>query len=192
MRKVKRTLNDLEENSCEYFKLISKIRNLKLDEGEDTINVDEWTREENNKMQHCDNLMDDLDDYIKDQQNKEWQEISQREYKLEEDRRQKRMEDEDVRFERLRRLKLEDEEKKMKRQEAHEQKEKLLKLEITKFDSTIIDWVRFWEQFNEEIDKCKYYAPITKFFYLRELLTAQPKTEIAGLHFTDDGYRSAK
>jgi hypothetical protein len=74
------------------------------------------------------------------------------------------MEDEDVRFERLRRLKLEDEEKKMKRQEAHEQKEKLPKLEITKFDSTIIDWVRFWEQFNEEIDKCKYYAPITKFF----------------------------
>lgn len=31
-----------------------------------------------------------------------------------------------------------------------------------KFDGTATDWVRFWKQFEEEINKCKRYAAITK------------------------------
>ena len=71
-------------------------------------------------------------------------------------------------------------------------KAKLPKLQLVKFDGTITDWVRFWEQFEEEIDKSKHYAAVTKFSYLLELLTSQPKTEITGLPFTEEGYETAK
>ena len=43
---------------------------------------------------------------------------------------------------------------------------KLLKLVITKFDGTFMDWPRFWGQFSETIDKTSV-AAITKFSYLR-------------------------
>ena len=47
-------------------------------------------------------------------------------------------------------------------------KAKLLRLQISKFDGTILEWVRFWEQFSMEIDNTSY-PPLTKFSYLREL-----------------------
>ena len=50
----------------------------------------------------------------------------------------------------------------------------------------------FGNCFEEEIDKSERYAPVTKFSYLRELLSYQPKTEIAGLPFTEEGYVKAK
>ena len=40
------------------------------------------------------------------------------------------------------------------------------------------DWIQFWQHFEKTIDKCKNYAAITKFIYLRELLTNQARTEI--------------
>ena len=50
-------------------------------------------------------------------------------------------------------------------------------MEILKSDDTVTDWVEFWEQFEEEIDRCKQDAVTTKFFYLGELLSNQQKTE---------------
>lgn len=47
---------------------------------------------------------------------------------------------------------------------------KLPKLVITKFDGSHMDWPRFWGQFSENIDKTSV-APVTKFTYLRELVT---------------------
>ena len=46
---------------------------------------------------------------------------------------------------------------------------KLLKLVITKFDRSFMDWLQFWGQFSETIDKTSV-AAITKLSYLRELL----------------------
>ena len=56
-------------------------------------------------------------------------------------------------------------------------KAKLPRLQISKFDGTILDWVRFWEQFSTEIDNTSY-PPVTKLSYLRELLSSTPKEEI--------------
>ena len=54
-----------------------------------------------------------------------------------------------------------------------------------------LDWNRFWEQFESEIDKTSKPA-VTKFAYLRELLGERPKTEILGLPYTEDGHKKAK
>ena len=44
---------------------------------------------------------------------------------------------------------------------------KLPKLEITKFQGTFLDWMRFWNQFETEIDKAKL-TQVAKFSYLKE------------------------
>ena len=70
-------------------------------------------------------------------------------------------------------------------------KAKLPRLQISKFDGTILDWVRFWEQFSTEIDSTSY-PPVTKLSYLRELLSNTPKEEISGLPFNANGYEKAE
>ena len=89
-------------------------------------------------------------------------------------------------------MEFEFEEKRMKQKMEEQQKPKVSKLHVSKFDGTVTDWVQFWEQFEKKIDKCKHYAAITKLSYLRELLSNQPKTEITGLPFTEQGYEKAK
>ena len=68
---------------------------------------------------------------------------------------------------------------------------KLPKLVITKFDGSHMDWPRFWGQFSENIDKTSV-APITKFTYLRELVTPQVSRTIEALPFTAEGYNREK
>ena len=59
---------------------------------------------------------------------------------------------------------------------------KLPKFVISKFDGSFMDWPRFWGQFSEAIDKSSI-APITKFTYLRELLSPKAKVVSKPCHF---------
>ena len=68
---------------------------------------------------------------------------------------------------------------------------KLSKLAITKFEGTHLDWFRFWNQFEAEIDKAEISA-ISKFPYLREFLVPKLRALIDGLPFTPEGYARAK
>lgn len=68
---------------------------------------------------------------------------------------------------------------------------KLPKLEITKFQGTFLDWMRFWNQFETEIDKAKL-TQVAKFSYLKELLVPSVRASIDGLPFTTEGYERAK
>ena len=54
---------------------------------------------------------------------------------------------------------------------------KLLKLVITKFNGTYADWLRFWGQYSETIEKTSV-PPVTKFIYLRELLDAKVRKTV--------------
>ena len=65
-------------------------------------------------LQLYENILDDMEDYMKEQQHKEEEETRKKEKMLEEDKRQKMLEEEEQRFERQRRFELELEEKKMK------------------------------------------------------------------------------
>ena len=51
---------------------------------------------------------------------------------------------------------------------------KLPKLEISKFKGSHIDWVRFWNRFEAEIDSVTL-AEVSKFSYLKELLLPQAR-----------------
>ena len=62
-------------------------------------------------------------------------------------------------------------------------KVKLPKLIISKFQGTHIDWYRFWNQFEAEIDRANIDA-VGKFSYLKELLLPKVRVHIEGLPFT--------
>ena len=47
-------------------------------------------------------------------------------------------------------------------------KAKLPKLVISKFEGTALDWFRFWNQFETEIDQQDHISPVTKYSYLKE------------------------
>ena len=65
------------------------------------------------------------------------------------------------------------------------------KLVITKFDGTPQDWMRFWGQFETQIEKSS--APeVTKLSYLKELLVLKVRNLIDGLLLTAEGYHKAK
>ena len=68
---------------------------------------------------------------------------------------------------------------------------KLPKLEISKFQGTFLDWKRFWNQFEIEIDKAKL-TQVAKFPYLKELLVPSVRASVDGLPFTTEGYERAK
>ena len=72
-----------------------------------------------------------------------------------------------------------------------ETKVKLSKLIITKFQGTNLDWYRFWNQYEAEIDKADIDS-VAKFSYLRKLVVPKVRAHIEGLPFTSEGYERAK
>ena len=68
---------------------------------------------------------------------------------------------------------------------------RLQKLQITKFDGTHTDWLRFWNQFEAEIHAADIPA-VTKFNYLKELVMPKVRITIQGLPFTTEGYERAR
>jgi hypothetical protein len=67
---------------------------------------------------------------------------------------------------------------------------KLLKLTITKFNGTPLDWVRFEDQFNAMVDNQQVPA-ISKFSHLKELVGPRIGSALDCLPFTDEGYARA-
>ena len=70
-------------------------------------------------------------------------------------------------------------------------KVKLPQFIISKFQGTDIDWFRFWNQFEAEIDRVNIDAG-AKFSYLKELLLPKVRVHIEGLPFTPEDYERAK
>ena len=68
---------------------------------------------------------------------------------------------------------------------------KLQRYTITPFQGDYKDWIRFWNQFEVEVDGAKI-SEISKFNYLLELVKGQPREDILGLPHTVEGYQEAK
>ena len=191
-RKIHRLKDQIQNKVDECYSLITEISEMKLlnEDDEDAVSI--WTTEQENKMelyevefQKFDNFFGDLKEQIENE------EIFKSEAAAENQRRQTLLLDEE-RFERKKQLESQLEADKLKRAQVEKSKAKLPKLEISKFDGTFVDWLRFRQQFVEEIDNCGNVAAVTKFSYLREFLSDQPKVEIIGLPFTEEGYKQAK
>ena len=68
---------------------------------------------------------------------------------------------------------------------------KLQRYHITTFIGDFTDWLRFWNQFQAEVDASKI-SEISKFNCLLELVKGRPKESILGLRHTEEGYEEAK
>ena len=68
---------------------------------------------------------------------------------------------------------------------------KLPKLQIASFNGTHMDWPRFWNQFQAEVDRAPI-AAVTKFSYLRGFIVPNVRALIDGLPWDDVGYTKAK
>ena len=68
---------------------------------------------------------------------------------------------------------------------------KFPKLVISQFEGTHLDWFRFWNQYETQIDKSGL-SPISKFSYLKELLAPKVRVLNDGLPFTTVGYERVK
>ena len=81
----------------------------------------------------------------------------------------------------------------LKQKELEEKRStvKLPKLSITPFSGTVIDWVRFENQFSAMVDSQSVPA-VTKFSHLKELLVPKVRQAIDGLPFNEEGYERAK
>ena len=68
---------------------------------------------------------------------------------------------------------------------------KFPKLTISKFEGTHLDWQRFWNQFECEIDRARF-EQVTKFDFLQEMLIPKVIFLVDGLPFTTEDYEKAK
>ena len=70
-------------------------------------------------------------------------------------------------------------------------KVKLPKLQITSFSSFHKDLFRFWNQFDNENDRSEF-STVSKFSYLKKLVSPKFRVIIDGLSLTSEGYTRPK
>ena len=192
---IKKNINLTEKRLDELRELKDHAQELMLEEEEEMEKVNNWGKEVESKIISYEEMKTEMEasleklSFVKDDDTKRREEELQKEklekkiaeeVKIEEARQKKRLE-----YER----KLTEEQAKQERDK--EIKVKLPKLEITKFNGTHLDWVRFWSQFEVEIDKSNLPA-VTKFSYLKELVIPKVRASINGLPFTTEGYNRAR
>ena len=188
-------VNDLKES----------IEEKKFSKGEDEETVQKWAADVVEAVDEADKCMRQLANQIEQIDRQLRHETALFEHKqaiaLE---REKMMQKQEA-IERAHAEELEFEKKKLDLQQAQQQAQtkptetagatsevvKMPRLVISKFDGTLEDWMRFWAQFETQIDKSS--APdVTKFSYLKELVDLKVRNLIDGLPFTAEGYKKAK
>ena len=80
---------------------------------------------------------------------------------------------------------------KVSEDQTKEEKVKLPKLVISPFTGTHIDFFRFWNQFETQLDKSDLHY-VTKLSYLNEMLVPKVQLLFKGLPYTSEGYERAK
>ena len=181
-------LNELQKNLANIEKRLDilqdlkyKVQELMINEREDSKAIDEFTAKiEEGMVSELEKSVKQLNDgeqaKIRSKVDQEQEENFRRRYEEE-------MRLEEMRME-MRRKYVNSEEKKSA---SESNKVKLPKLVILKFEGTALDWFRFWNQFETEIDK-QDISFVTKFPYLKAFLIPQVRKLIDGLLFTSEGY----
>ena len=162
-----------------------------LEEEEDMENVNNWGKERESKLLSYEEMKTEMEasleklSFVKDGEAKRHEEKPNKQ-KLE-----KKIAEE-VKTEETRQRKILEYKNKLSKEQTKqvsdkEIKVKLPKLEITKVNGTHLNGVRFWSQYEAEIDKSKLLAA-TKFSHLKELAITQVRASTNGLLFTTKGY----
>ena len=169
---IKRHLNALRETVRETNEHKRAVEAVKIEADESIDIINEWNLKIEGKIEQGDAEIDRLEHWLfkKEQSDKHvaQEEQFKTELKLHEERLKMKAE-------------LELTQTKPEIQECSDFKTaKLPNLVISKFGGSFMDWPRFWGQFIEAIDKSSI-APITKFTYLRELLSSEELRELLRL-----------
>lgn len=167
-----------------------EIEQSKLEKGESLEDVEAWGREIEEKIDEGDieitRLRKYLDGVASEQEQEKWRKQEEFAAKQHEDQLKydKALFEQKIELEQA--IKHTTTTKAMKPERV-----KLPKLEITKFDGKLENWLPFWNKFEAEIDSSGMVA-VTKFAYLKELLEPKVRHAIDGLQFTTEGYQRAK
>eukprot|EP00794_Sanderia_malayensis_P007573 gene7573-biopygen6100 len=197
VKALERHINSFNKNIDDIHTLISEVQELKIEADEELEEVRSWSLKIEADLAEFEDSIEELQKRVK---------LLKKEEKAAESR-----EEEEVKAEARRReydeaLKLEEAKMQMKKQVEKEimelkpsrdqqqqqpTKVKLPKLVISKFQGTYLDWQRFWNLFEMEIDKSDI-ASVSKFSYLKEALVQKVRATIDGLPLTTEGYERAK
>ena len=180
---IKRHLNALRETVRETNEHKRVVEAEKIEADESIEKINEWNLGIEVKIEQGDGEIKRLEQWLFEKEQSEKHVAQEEQFKIELKLHEKRLK---------MKAELELTQTKPEIQECSDFKTaKLPKLVISKFDGSFMDWPRFWGQFNEAIDKSSI-APITKFTYLRELLSPKVKRCVETLPFTSEGYNRAK
>ena len=166
-----------------------KVQELMISESEESKAIYEFTAKIEEDMARFDGVVSELEKSVKRLNDGE-QAKTRSKVDQEQEENFRRRYEEEMRLEEMRmemRNKYVDSEGKKSASESN--KVKLPKLVISKFEGTALDWFRFWNQFETEIDK-QDISPVTKFSCLKEFLFPQVHNLIDALPFTPEGYYS--
>jgi len=195
IKTIERLLKTIQSKIEEIHYLKVRIQELKFQQGDDVDAIRTWSDELEDRMLSFENAVINIEQTIINIKATESELAKQVEEETAKQLRDRRREEE-LKFEQVKleqRLKYE---KQLKPEASGSQPKerinaKLPKLVITKFKGTTSDWLRFWNQFEAEIDQTEVNQ-ITKFSYLKELLEPKIRGLVDGLPFNSEGYERAK
>ena len=188
---IERHLNTIQRELSEVQDLKVSIQELKFENDVSETEIRDWSAEVEKNIEPFKEVGNELKEVVK----KMKQEEAEKEDKIKQEQRinlEKEIEkikfEEKINYEKQ----LEDMHSKTLINSAQgASKVKLPKLVITKFNGTFTDWMRFWNQYEAEIDKSDI-SPVSKFSYLKELLIPSVRALIDALPLTYEGYERGK
>jgi chromosome segregation ATPase len=188
---MERKLKTLNNKLQEVHDLEVQAQEAKIEKDENPNEIRKWSAEIEGEVAKFEQSVQELQEAIKRANQTEIEQTKMQEEEFATKLREQQFEQE-MKFEQaklqLEKSQLESSKKQENEAKAHT---KLPKLVITKFKGVAADWLRFWSQFETEVDRAEI-AQVTKFSYLKELLEPKVRTTIDGLPFTTEGYERAK
>ena len=188
---IERHINTIQKKLGEVQDLKVNIQEMKFENDESETDIRNWSAEVEESIEPFKEVGNDLKEVVKNMKRVE----SEKEEQIKQEQRinlEKEIEkvkfEEKINYEK----RLEDMHSKTISNSAQgTSKVKLPKLVITKFNGTFTDWMRFWNQYEAEIDKSDI-SPVSKFSYLKELLIPSVRAMIDALPLTLEGYERGK
>ena len=191
-KELEKQINVIESRIDEIRDLKAEVQEKKIETGESSEQVEQWSTDIETRLETHDPQIEELQTKLLLITKQSEDEVREKEYQQEQRILSLRYAEE----KKIEKMKAEiktNEDRINEREQIRDNttKVKLPKLVITKFEGTHLDWLRFWSQFETEIDKSNI-SSVGKFSYLKELLNPKIRTLIDGLPFTTEGYERAK
>ena len=191
LKPLERLQKALEEQIDSIHEQKVQIQALRIEKGDEPDDVRKWTVEMEEQVAEFKKITNSVREAVKNLREDALREAKDEEEKKEEKR--KRRYEEELKLEEAKMEVKRDYEKKIEEDRSKSPKEigaKLPKLNITRFQGTHLDWLRFWSQFETEIDKAGL-TQVAKFSYLKELLNPKVRASVDGLPYNTEGYKRA-